>query len=371
MPTIYLEKGRVLSISRERENLQEIEVKIRKRVERAYNFPLLTGSVKVGDRVLLNTTAKKLSLGTGGYHFVLANLTVPGFSSQERGHIMKLRYTPLQFAVFSTEEETHPLREAFDSFKGLRSIPVVCCILHSQIAGVAAGAKYQYPESRIAYIMTDSAALPLPLSDLVWTLKKEGFIDSTITCGQAFGGDFEAVNIYSALAIAHKAANANIVIVAQGPGNVGTRTRLGFSGMDQVIALHAAYTLGGMPIACPRISFSEERLRHFGLSHHSRTILGEIALVSTVVPIPLLARDKMLLIKDYLTGSNILGRHRVVVEDGEPALSLLRDHEINVKTMGRGMEEDREFFLAAGAAGIIAAKLLRRESITYWEEQEL
>ncbi|MBC7328564.1 DUF3866 family protein [bacterium] len=371
MPTVFLEKGKVISVLKERENLQEIEVKIRRKVEKAYNFPEITGPVKVGDKVLLNTTAIRLSLGTGGYHFVLANLSSPAFSSEKKGHIMKLRYTPFQFAVFSTEEESHPFREAVDSFKGLRSIPVVACILHSQIAGVAAGAKHQYPEARIAYIMTDSAALPLPISDLVWALKREGLIDFTITCGQAFGGDFEAVNIYSALAIAHKVANANIVIVAQGPGNVGTRTRLGFSGIDQVIALNATYTLKGIPVACPRISFSEERLRHFGLSHHSRTILGELSIVSSFVPIPLLPKDKMLLVKDYLTGSNILDKHRVVVEDGEPAISLLRQHEIYVKTMGRGIEEDREFFLAAGAAGIVAAKLLRGQNLTYWEDLNL
>ena len=371
MPTIFVKKGKVHSITKERENLQEIEVKIGRRKERAYNFPQLTGTVKVGDMVLLNTTAVKLSLGTGGYHFVVANLSNPSFSLQEKGHIMKLRYTPLQFAVFSTEEEGHPMREAFDSFKSLRHIPIVCCILHSQIAGVAAGARYKHPEAKIAYIMTDSASLPLPLSDLVYSLKKEGLIDVTITCGQAFGGDYEAVNIYSALAIAHKVAGANIVIVSQGPGNVGTRTRLGFSGIDQAIALNAAYTLGGMPIACLRISFAEERLRHFGLSHHSRTILGELSLVSAIVPLPILPKDKMLLLKDYLTGSNIIGRHRVVVEDGEPALSLLREHEISVKTMGRGMEEDREFFLAAGAAGIVAGKLLRKESLTYWENYGL
>lgn len=368
MPAIFLEKGKVLSILRERDNLQEIEVKIKKRVERAYNFPFITGRVKVGDKVLLNTTAEKLSLEMKSGHFVLANLSAGGFSSQEKGRILKLRQTPLQFAVFSTEEETHPMREAFDSFKGLRSIPVVSCALHNQIAGVAAGAKYQYPGARIAYIMTDSATLPLPLSDLVWSLKKEGFIDYTITCGQAFGGDYEAVNIYSALAIAHKVANANIVIVSQGPANVGTRTKLGFSGIDQVIAINATYTLGGIPVACPRISFAEEQLRHFGLSVHSRTILGELSIVSAIIPIPLLPRDKMLLLKDYLTGSNILGKHRVVIEDGEPAISLLREHEIFIKTMGRSIEEDREFHLSAGAAGIVSAKLLRRESITYWED---
>lgn len=77
MPTIFLKRGKVLSIIKERENLQEIEVEIGKRKEKAYNFPHLMGTVKVGDRVLLNTTAVELALGTGGYHFVVANLSKP------------------------------------------------------------------------------------------------------------------------------------------------------------------------------------------------------------------------------------------------------------------------------------------------------
>lgn len=368
MTRISLKRGRVTEIIREDTTLQEIEVAIRRERGKALNYPHLTGRVNVGDRVLLNTTAVELGLGTGGYHFVVANLTNPYLSLQGEGHIMKLRYTPLQFAVFSTEEEKHPYREAVDSFKGLRSIPVVCCLLHSQIAGVAAGVKSRLPSARIAYVMTDSSALPLQLSDLVRALKAEGLIDATVTCGQAFGGDWEAVNIYSALAIAHKAANANIIIVSQGPGNVGTKSRLGFSGVDQAIALNAAYSLGGTPVACLRISFAEERLRHFGISHHSRTILGELTLAPVVVPVPLLPRDKMLLIKDYLSGSNILRMHRVVVEEGEGALDLLKERGIDVRTMGRTLEEDRDFFLSAGAAGVVAVKILRRESVTFWED---
>ena len=40
----------------------------------ALNYPTLAGPCGVGDRVLLNTTAVELALGTGGKHFVVARL---------------------------------------------------------------------------------------------------------------------------------------------------------------------------------------------------------------------------------------------------------------------------------------------------------
>ena len=94
-----------------------------------------------------------------------------------------------------------------------------------------------------------------------------------ITCGHAFGGDFEAVSVYSALAVARHVAHADAAVVAMGPGIVGTNTRLGFSGMEVGTILDAAAALGGVPIACLRVSFADERPRHYGLSHHTATAL--------------------------------------------------------------------------------------------------
>ena len=78
-------------------------------------------------------------------------------------------------------------------------LPVVATPLHSQLPAVALGIRSVRPDARIAYVMTDGAALPLALSDLVATLRDRDLVDTTITCGHAFGGDHEAVNVYSAL----------------------------------------------------------------------------------------------------------------------------------------------------------------------------
>src|SRR5215831_19063098 len=117
--------------------------------------------------------------------------------------------------------------------------------------------------------MTDGAGLPLAMSDLVADLRERDLVDATVTCGHAFGGDYEAVSVYSALAVARHVAGADAAVVAMGPGIVGTGTRLGFSGIEAGPILDAATGLGGDPIACLRISFADERPRHQGVSHHT------------------------------------------------------------------------------------------------------
>jgi hypothetical protein len=49
--------------------------------------------------------------------------------------------------------------------------------------------------------------------------------------------------------------------------------------------------------------------------------------------------------------------HHLVEVDGAPAVQELRARRIDVRTMGRGIEDDPAFFQAAGAAGILAGRL--------------
>ena len=70
-------------------------------------YPRLTGPVEVGDDVLVNEQARLLALGSGGFDVLHANLTRGLELPPEPGaHIMKLPYTPLQFARVHGEEET-------------------------------------------------------------------------------------------------------------------------------------------------------------------------------------------------------------------------------------------------------------------------
>ena len=134
--------------------------------------------------------------------------------------------------------------------------------------------------------MSDGAGLPLALSDLVAELQAKELLAATITYGHAFGGDYEAVSVFSALAVARHVAHADAAVVAMGPGIVGTNTRLGFSGMEVGTILDAAHALDGVAIACLRISFADERPRHYGLSHHSATAGSWLCSAAATTGIP-------------------------------------------------------------------------------------
>jgi len=325
--------------------------------EDAVAYPSLTGACDAGDRVLCNTTAVDLALGTGGEHFVVARAG-EGVSYEDRvpGHIMKLRYTPLQRDVTVIEEPASGHHEVMADARDLSGMPVVCCGLHSQIALVAAAIKEHDATLRVAYVMTDEAALPLPVSRLVPRLRDVGLLDATITCGQAFGGEVEAVNVYSALLAARHVLGADVAIVAIGPGMPGTATPFGHSGIAQGQALNAAHSLGGTPIAVLRLSFADERPRHVPVSHQTLTALGDVALGRALVAVPALGGSAEADVARALDASGIWSRHeqRLVHAD-----TLPDTRGVGIRSMGRTAEDDPAFFLAAAAAGTLAAEVAR------------
>lgn len=356
---IRVRQGKVLAVIAGRRNFTEIVVQIPgEPKQKAYNYDLLTGSVETGDIVVLNTTAVSLKLGTGGAHFVMANLSRTVHDAGPAGHIMKLRYSPCQVKVLAAEEPDSPWAETIKNTTSLDDLPVVVGTLHSMLAPAAAGFKATAGDrTKVVYVMTDGAALPLPMSNLVHNLKATGLVDATITCGHAFGGDWECINIYTALLTAKTIARADVVIVAMGPGIVGTASPLGFTGVEQGEIINAVNILGGLPVAIPRISFADLRERHYGISHHTVTALGKIALTSCTVVLPELDdAGQHALLKEQLGRAWPDGKHSVVWENGRPALAELAGRGIKVTSMGRSPIDDPVFFLTAGAAGCYAAK---------------
>jgi hypothetical protein len=214
-----------------RKGIQGFEVKIDERLEKCIVYPPLSGEARSGDEVILNTTAMSLGLGTGGYHYVIANLRHGDKELTPGGHIMKMRYTPLQLKVMSVEEEASPHRQAMMEADSLDHTPVLVGTLHSILAPMAL---YLHRQGyRSAYLMTDGAALPLAFSNTVAILKERNIICGSVTAGHAFGGDLEAVNVYSGLLAAKKVLAADVIICAMGPGIVGTGSKWGFTGVEQ------------------------------------------------------------------------------------------------------------------------------------------
>jgi hypothetical protein len=334
----HFRTGVVTTVLAERPGLQRVEVD----GEPAYVLTALIGPVHAGDRVVVNTTAVDLGLGTGGWHVVHWNLSRDSWSQPGPGTVMKLRYTSLQADV-GAAEETAGYEEPGD---GLGGRPVVACSLHSQVACVTAVVGAATPGTRVVYVMTDAASLPLALSDLVASLSAAGLLAATVTCGQAFGGDHEAVTLHSALEVAVAAAGAEVVVVGPGPGAVGTGSRLGFGGLEVAAVVDAATHLGGRPVVAARYSGADPRERHRGLSQH------------TVAALWAADNPALVAVPSGAAAPDLGGGHRTVTVDVPDMGALLASCGIDVRTMGRTPRDDPAFFAWAGAAGVVAAALL-------------
>ncbi|MHB8840414.1 MAG: DUF3866 family protein [Candidatus Aquicultor sp.] len=355
---LTLKRAKVTEIKSKRPGFIEASVDVDGSHHKAICYSGLVGDVRPGDDVIVNTTAVDLDLGTGGYHFILWNLSKDSVASQSDGHIMKLRYTPLQIKCLAAEEENSPYHKVLKDVASIENMPVIVGTLHSQLPAAAVMVKELLPSAKIAYIMTDGAALPLAFSRLVAELKGTGSIDATITSGHAFGGDIEAINIFSALAAAKYAVAADVAIVCMGPGIVGSNTRLGFTGMEQGQVINAVNGLKGTPIAIPRISFADKRERHVGISHHTVTALTIAAVSRSIVTIPEMDRGKANTINDQIIKERLDHAHTIARVSAGMVISVLKSKNILPTTMGRTLDQDPEFFMAAGAAGIYAATTL-------------
>jgi hypothetical protein len=340
---------------------------------RALAYPDLVGVIDVGARVLLNVTALDRGLGTGGYALVAARTDrVPDDPKPSPGHLVKARYTPLQTMVLGVDDQESDHHELLRDADDLDGVPVVVADLHSAVPAIIAGARHSAalagrPDPRVAYVMTDGGALPAWFSRTVATLRDAGWLASCVTVGQAFGGDLEAVTVHMGLLAAHLVVAADLVIVAQGPGNLGTGTRWGFSGVSAGDALNAVSTLGGRPIGSLRVSGVDARARHRGVSHHSLTAFGRVALAPADVVVPEFpAASSLAALGDRITAQCAAlgaphGRHHLVrVDAGPELLAALRGTPIPLSTMGRGLDADPAAFLAAAAAGVHAEALLAR-----------
>ncbi len=357
---------------------------------RALAYPALVGTPRPGDHVHLNVSALTRGLGTGGYALVVAPAgtdRLPADPPAGPGHLVKARYTPLQAMVLGVDDQESEHHDALKDADDIDGMPVVVADLHSALPAIVAGARFAaaragFPAPRIAYVMSDGGALPAWLSRTVASLREAGWLEACLTAGQAFGGDLEAVTVHTALLAARYVVGADLAVVAQGPGNLGTGTRWGFSGVAAGEAVNAAGVLGGRPVASLRVSGADARERHLGISHHSLTAYGRVALVPADVVVPVFAPEPVHSLSpaeaepvtttprvrlDALgrrvsqqarTLAAPTGRHRLVeVAAGPDLLTALGATPVRLSTMGRGLDEDPGAFLAAAAAGIHAADL--------------
>jgi hypothetical protein len=326
---LILRRGRVTAVVERVEGLARLEVD----GEACVAYPRLTGPVALGDEVIVNTQARELALGSGGFDVLYANLTRGlDLLPETDAHVMKLPYTPAQDARRHAEEE----RALPESLAGL---PVVCCSLHSQLAPVCAGIG---EGRRVAYAQLAGGALPVSLSDALRALRERGLVEMSVAVGACLDGDAECVSAASALLWA--AAEAfEVVVCAIGPGIVGTGSTFGHGGLAAADAANAAAALHGTPILAVRASQGDLRERHRGVSHHTRALL-ELCLGDVIVPWP----------AGYEAPPWLEPRLEVDVSGWEQECAGL-----SLAHMGRGPQADPLFFAAAFAAGRVAADRIR------------
>jgi hypothetical protein len=335
------------------------------RASKAVAYPrLLPRPVRPGDTVWVNTTAVDLGLGTGGVDFVAAlcpDNDVPAETRELRrsqGHVMKLKYTPLQHSVLSVEAQESPFHEVMTRAADTVGMAAICAELHSQgvlaVRIVQALGAQRGRRLRVAYIMPEGGALPAAFSRQLTKLRTAGELEGVITCGEAFGGDYEAVTLHSGLLAARHVLGADICVVAIGPGVVGTGTAFGTTALTQGQALNAALDLHSPAVAVPRISFADSRARHSGLSHHTVTILSRLVHRPVVVGVPALPNRQRRRLARQLHRTGVTRRHRVEVYDtcspSFPSTRRLAEAAPRITTMGRTYDEDPAFFEAVAAS---------------------
>ncbi|WP_202076801.1 DUF3866 family protein [Caldalkalibacillus salinus] len=378
--------GNVNDILEEDSQIQIATVKLEDAREiTVINYLAIHPACRMGDRVYVNTVAIDLDLGTGGYGFVMAISTISEEKSESShpGHIIKMRYAPTQVAVHAVEAPESDRHDAFCLPFSLENKRVFMSELHSVLPlwvalletltsetnsfkKAGAGQNSENSQGRtFVYIMDDQACLQASFSQHIRTLKHKANM-MTITYGQASGGDIEAVNLYTALEAAVKVAEADDILITQGPGVVGTGTSRGFSGMSLSQWIHTVHTLGGRAVVIPRIQINDKRSRHIGFSHHTLTPLLAHTLVPAIIPYPDIEGDQLCegawspssyeqyQLRYSQQIAQLQDQHHVYPVPAQTLhtliLEALKWYEKPIRSMGRGYNQEPLMFQAVAAA---------------------
>ena len=326
----------------------------------------LVGECQVGDELIVNTEARDLSLGSGGFDVVHVNLT-RGLDGEglPDAHVMKLNYTSLQHSV-------HPV-ESDDEVQVPLGRPAAVVALHGQLAPVAWAFGQAAPDARLGYVHTQGGALPGGHSRVARELVQRGLLAGQISAAPAFGSGAEAISVAGALHHGLLHLGWDAAVCGPGPGIVGSSTALGHGGMAALDSSHAALALGCRTVLVARMSSGDSRPRHRGISHHTLTVL-DLLLEPVVVALPAGLRSPV--------GAELGAGLRAAFARGGPAeavaaLDVARPARVArhdwrrlpidlvgygssglpTTTMGRSLAADPLFFGAALAGGAALAAL--------------
>jgi Protein of unknown function (DUF3866) len=320
-----------------------LEVEVGGQRRRAWADEALLGEMHEGDEVVVNVEALDLKLGSGGFDVVHVNLT----RGLEDGgvadaHVMKLNYTSLQHPVEPVERPAG--RVLADISTKVATLPVAVLPLHGHLAPAAWAAAQASPGLRVGYVQTGGGALPGSFSQDVKQLRERGLLAGHITAAPAYGGEHEALSPIGALDAAATELDWDAILIGPGPGIIGSDTAYGHGGMAALDNAHAALSLNLPTLISPRLSSSDPRPRHRGLSHHTHTVL-QLLLAPVDVPIPEGEPEVAMALEP--------SPHRV--QQIPTDLEGYSAADLPTTTMGRSLQDDPLFFAAALATGRLLA----------------
>jgi hypothetical protein len=301
----------------------------------------LVGASQVGDELIVNVEALDLALGSGGFDVVHVNLTRGlGGEGTPGAHVMKLNYTSLQHAIAPVEEGGPDAATPPDVALALVR-PVAVLALHGQLAPLAWAFGEALEGGRLGYVQTAGGALPGGHSCVVRDLREQGLLAGHLTAGAAYGGaDGDSVTAAAALQHGLTELGWDGAVAGPGPGILGSGSTLGHGGMQALDSAHAALALGCETLLVARMSCTDGRPRHRGLSHHTRTVLR---LLLAPVSVALPAGEPP---------PSEADRHAWIAHDAD--LSSYAASGLPTRSMGR---EDPLFFAASLAAGSALAQM--------------
>jgi hypothetical protein len=328
----------------------------------------LLGPSSQGDEVIVNTQALDLGLGSGGFDVVHVNLT-RGLAAEGApgANVMKLNYTSLQHTIVPLEDEQLelPLER-----------PVGVIALHGQLAAVAWAFAQTHPDGKLGFVQTPGGALPGGHSRAVRMLRERGLLAGHLTAGPTYGGgEGETVTTAGALHHGLRTLGWDAAICGPGPGIVGSSSPLGHGGMHALDSAHTALALGAHTLVVARMSSTDERPRHRGISHHTLTVL-DLLLEPVTVALPAGIRSP--------AGADLRARlGSVFGSPGEDRAKLQLELDVDrparmarhdwrrgpvdlpaylasglpAETMSRSLLQDPLFFAAALAGGAVLSEL--------------
>jgi hypothetical protein len=208
---------------------------------------------------------------------------------------------------------------------------------------------------RVGYVQTAGGALPGSMSRDVAALRERGLLAGHITAAPSYGGEHEALSTVGALDAARR-LGWDAALVGPGPGIIGSGTELGHGGMAALDSAHAALALGLPTLLSPRLSSSDPRERHRGLSHHTQTVL-ELLLAPVAIATPSsnesIASEFEQMAAELRRAAG--DRHQLL--ESPVDLRAYESSGLPTTTMGRSLADDPHFFSAPLAAGTILPRV--------------